>query len=223
MARSGTVLSDGARSLRHHVTDRLRDAIVTGELKPGERLGQDRLSQEFGVSSGPVREALRHLENEGLVEYFPNRGCFVMELTDDELVNVVLPMRLTLEKHAAERYVSRHDAPFVELRDVVKQMRQASAAGDLSAVVDLDMAFHETLVVGSGQAHTIQLWRGIYSRIRAQLHRLGPAHAGSEEIVVEHEELLTALEAGKSRAIAKALSEHITDAALVMLSRSRVS
>jgi DNA-binding GntR family transcriptional regulator len=217
MARSEMLLSDGARSLRHHVTERLRDAIVTGELKPGERLGQDRLSQEFGVSSGPVREALRHLENEGLVEYFPNRGCFVMELTDDELVNVVLPIRLTLERHAAERYVAEHKAPFAELREIVDRMR---AAADLRALVDLDMAFHETLVVGSGQAHTIQLWRGIYSRIRTQLHRFGPAHANSDEIVVEHQELLDVLESGKARAIASTLNKHITQAAVSLIPKA---
>lgn len=218
-AGSATHLTTAARSLQHHVTERLREAIISGQMKPGERLAQDRLSRELGVSSGPVREALRHLENEGLVAYYPNRGCFVMAMDDEELVRVVLPLRSTLEQYAAMCYIERHETPFTDLRALVDEMRAASAEDDLVRLIEADMRFHEALVVGSGRPHTLQLWRGIYSRIRVQLYRLGPAHASGEEIVVEHEELLAALEAKGKRRIAQTLDDHIVGAAVRLLGR----
>ena len=84
------------RSRRDQVVEVLRNAIISGAYEPGERLVEATLSQELGTSRGPVREALRQLEHEGLVTSFPYRGAVVLGVSDEEVQEVLIPIRLTL-------------------------------------------------------------------------------------------------------------------------------
>ena len=114
------------RSLRHWIADTLREAIITGRLEPGDRLRELDLSQQMKVSRGPVREALRQLEQEGLIVSFPHRGTEVVGVSAEEVRHVLIPIRLTLE-----RFAFRHALPilaeddFVILERLVHEMREA--------------------------------------------------------------------------------------------------
>ena len=114
------------------VVEILRSSIITGAYEPGERLIESTLSKELGTSRGPVREALRQLENEGLVISFPYRGAVVLGVSDEEIQEVLIPIRLTLERHSfAHALDELTDADFAELGKQVWLMEQAAAADDL--------------------------------------------------------------------------------------------
>ncbi|WP_037063594.1 GntR family transcriptional regulator [Pseudonocardia acaciae] len=209
---------DGPRSTRGYVAGALREAIITGELPPGHQLRQDQLSADFRSSAAPVREALRQLESEGLVVHYANRGSFVAEITEDELRNVLLPLRLHLERYALDRAVERDRARLCdELDQVTAEMRAAADRADLRAVTEADVRFHRTLVDAAGSAQTSQLWGSIQWRLRVQFHRLGePAHR-LHSITDEHITLVKAIRDDGRDHLHRALHEHIVTAAETLL------
>ena len=83
--------------MRSEITEALRMRIIDGTLSPGIRISEDWVASEMGVSRGPVREAIRELENEGLLVVLPYRGTFVSEISTSELRNTLIPIRLILE------------------------------------------------------------------------------------------------------------------------------
>jgi DNA-binding GntR family transcriptional regulator len=206
-------------SRRQQVVDAVRDAIVAGQIVPGEQLKQDQLAAELGVSPAPIREALRQLESEGLVAHQPNRGVFVTAVSVEELFEVLLPMRLALEAYAFTRSMSLlTEAQYAELERFAAVMDQGAADVDLVAIKEADLRFHEFVIAASEAPHTIQLWRSVHSRIRAQLSRMVPRHADLRTIADEHRKLLNVLRAGDPAAIREILHGHIVVAAEVLLS-----
>ena len=191
------------------VVEILRSAIIMGGYEPGERLIEATLSTELGTSRGPVREALRQLENEGLVMSFPYRGAVVLGVSDEEVQEVLIPIRLTLERysfaHALERMT---DSDFAELGKQVWLMEQAAAADDLSRIVEADLRFHDIVISASGQTHTVQIWRTIWPRIRAYFYRYGRGK-DLTTMVEEHRELLTALQSRDPALMLAQLERHI--------------
>jgi DNA-binding GntR family transcriptional regulator len=191
------------------VVESLRSAIVAGRYEPGERLIETSLSEELGTSRGPVREALRQLESEGLVMSFPYRGAVVLGVSDEEVQEVLIPIRLTLERysfvHAAERMT---DADFEELGKQIWVMEQAAKAGDLEKIVEADLRFHDVVISSSGQPHTVQVWRTIFPRIRGYFLRYG-RNQSFEAMVAEHRELLEALQTRDPEVMIRQLERHI--------------
>jgi DNA-binding GntR family transcriptional regulator len=200
----------GLKSLRHHVLETLREAIITGRFQPGDRLVEEELCQQLGVSRGPVREALRQLEQEGLVVSFPYRATEVIGVTEEEIREVLMPLRLTLERFAFRHALPRLDAAdFATLAGLVATMREAAAAGDLGRIVEADLHFHELVLERSQQMHCLQIWRTISPRVRAYFYRCGPRHSRLDEIADEHEDLLTAMRSGDGEQVMRALEPHI--------------
>jgi DNA-binding GntR family transcriptional regulator len=187
---------DGRRG--EQVADALRDAIVTGELEPGDRLVEGRISEQLQTSRGPVRDALRQLEHEGLVASAPYRGAVVL-----------IPIRLVLERFSFLKAIPRlTDGDFEELAKQVWVMGEAARRGDLPRIVDADLAFHEIVLSRSGMPHTMQVWRSIQFRIRAYFHRHGRFRA-LDEIEHEHRQLLEALQTRDPDAVLAVLEPHI--------------
>lgn len=201
-----------ARSLRHQVAHALRETIVSGELPSGHRLVEEELSRQMETSRGPVREALRLLEQEGLVVSRPYRGTVVAEISDTEAREVLVPVRLALERFAF-RHAMRllGTADFAELGSLVDAMQRAARERDLGALVELDIRFHELVMLRSRQPHSIQLWQAISSRIRSYFYRMGPRHHSLREVADEHRELLEALRSGGDRRLLGVLDRHIVD------------
>jgi DNA-binding GntR family transcriptional regulator len=191
------------------VTETLRMAIISGRFEPGERLIESVLSAELGTSRGPVREALRQLENEGLVMSFPYRGAVVLGVTDDEVHEVLIPIRLTLERSSFARALEKMtDNDFAELGKQIWLMEQAGKANDLLKLVEADLAFHEIVILASGQLHTLQIWRTIEPRIRAYFYRY-ERFRSFEETVEEHRDLLAALQTRDPAIALEQLELHI--------------
>ena len=191
------------------VVEILRSAIITGEYEPGERLIEATLSTELGTSRGPVREALRQLENEGLVESFPYRGAVVLGVSDDEVQEILIPIRLTLERYSFAHALNLlTDADFAELGKQVWLMEQAAAADDLPRLVEADLRFHDIVISSSGQTHTVQIWRTIWPRIRAYVYRYGRGK-DLATMVDEHRDLLVALQSRDPALMLKQLERHI--------------
>ncbi|GAA2797883.1 GntR family transcriptional regulator [Saccharopolyspora taberi] len=216
--------SDAARSTRAYVVELLRDAIIEGRLAPGSRLGQDQLRAEFSASAAPVREALRELESEGLVTHYPNRGSFVAEIDPDEFREVLLPIRLHLERHAAHKVLADPPAGlWDDLDEIVTGMRGAADRGDLRAITEADVRFHRTLVEAAHSAHTARIWAGIESRVRMQFNRLGRPERRLSAIADEHRSLLDQLRGGDRESIDAELEAHIVTAAERLLSDAETS
>jgi DNA-binding GntR family transcriptional regulator len=209
--RAGAFPNRGRRRSprRERVVEALREAITIGELADGERLIEDRIARQLSTSRGPVREALRQLEHEGLVVSYPYRGAVVLGVSDDEVQHVLIPIRLTLERFSFLKALERMDeGDFAELAKEVWQMGEAARSDDLLRSVEADIRFHQFVLSRSGQPHTAQLWGTIAPRIRAYFFRYG-ATADLTRLAREHSELLGALQTRKPAVVTRALERHI--------------
>ena len=216
-------LSRGRLTIASEVTDALRLRIIEGTLPPGTRLGEEKISREMEISRGPVREALRELEKEGIISVEPYRGAVVIGISEAELRSVLIPVRWILEKSAVEQAIRKmSDEDFESLAAITRKMREVADSGSettLRDLVELDVTFHRIVVEFSGGYHTKQLWLAIQPRIRMGFYQLGSRHYHSSEIVQEHEELLAALRTRDLAVVLDALDAHAMTSPLELLAR----
>lgn len=199
-----------ADPMRCRVAKALRDAIVDGRLLPGDRLVEAEMSERLQVSRGPIREALRQLEQEGLVVSHPYRGAEVLGLSQQELEEVLVPIRLTLE-----RFAFRHALPILTDEDVdalvalTDLMKEAVHRGDLDGVTEADVRFHRLVVAKSGQVHCEQIWQTIEPRVRVHFRRDAPAHLSLQNLVELHVALIAAVRTRDPARVLPMLEAHI--------------
>ena len=179
--------------LRDVVFNTLRQAILRGELKPGERLMEIALSQRLGVSRTPVREAIRMLEQEGLVIMIPRKGAQVAEISEKDLKDV-LEVRLGLEELAVRIACQRiTEEELEELEQAVKEFEEAMKEDNLGVLAAADVKVHEVIY---GSTHNKRLVQ-IISNIREQMYRYRVEYLKEGEtrdvLVKEHEELTKAI------------------------------
>jgi DNA-binding GntR family transcriptional regulator len=142
--------------LRDVVTAELRRRILAGELAPGERLVEDRLAELLGVSRNPVREAIRVLATEGLVEVTPRRGAAVSRLSEaeaEELFDVRMALEALAARLAARKAVAAGSTSTARLREVLDAARTATADVRLDEVADLNTEFHAAVAEAAGNAY----------------------------------------------------------------------
>lgn len=197
--------------IRDLVVEELRREITRGAIQPGERLTEWNVASRLGVSRGPVREGLRELEREGLILTYPYRGAIVMGMSDAELLDLLLPIRLTIERFAAvAAFANFTDETIAELEAVIADMHEAAAEKDTDRLTELDLAFHRCMIETGGHGHALQLWQSIHPRIQAQLHRIGRGRRSSlDRIPGEHQLLLDVFQARDEEQLASALEQHI--------------
>ncbi len=207
--------------LRVQVYSALRDAIVTGRLKPGERIVEDRICTELGVSRSPLREALRKLEGEGLVSILPRRGAVVTELTQRDQLDL-FPIREALEglaAHLAASHITTDE--LAELEDVCQAMQKCIVAKDMAAVVVLNTQFHELIAKASRNRWV----RDFLLSIRAQTRRLYRSSIEKPdravESVAEHRRVIEALRQGNGVQAEALAREHVVKAREVASSAGR--
>jgi DNA-binding GntR family transcriptional regulator len=207
------------RVLRHEVLQGLRTRIVEGEIAPGTRLLEIPLATRLGVSRGPIREALRQLEQEGLVEFEPHRGAIVVGVPDDE-IETMYGIRALLEATAFSRACRRLKARDLEALDaMVESMIEASEDGDVERVTELDLEFHGRVVELSGLTYLRRLWSSIdgvvrlrNARVRKQLGGPSVDRARLIEPSLEHRALVAALRAKRPAVAGRAARKHIETA-----------
>jgi DNA-binding GntR family transcriptional regulator len=149
------------RSLHDIVAERLVAAIQAGEMKPGERLVEVTLASRMGVSRAPLREALKLLEAQGIVEARRGRGTFVRAISDAQIADM-LAMRAMLEGFAARQCAARaSDSELAVLAGLHRQLEFAHASGDRRMIRALDWRFHETVCQFSGNDYLLDSWRSL--------------------------------------------------------------
>ena len=183
--------------LRDVVFNTLRQAIITGEFAPGERLMEIALANRLGVSRTPVREAIRKLELEGLVVMIPRKGAEVARITEKDLRDV-LEVRCSLEELAAELAAERMDEEGQEKLDqALVEFESAIESGDNAAIADSDMEFHDIIFDATGNPRLIQ----IIGNLREQFYRYRLEYVKDTDyhivLLNEHKELVNAIRAGK--------------------------
>src|SRR5690349_17233506 len=158
-----------APSVKDTILQRLTEAIVTGKLKPGERLNETQLSNDFGVSRVPIREALQHLQEKGLVMNSPRRGMFVVTLSDEE-IQQISSIRLILEAEALKLCRMRLTPPVEKrLAQLAGKLDEADSTS-AEATAGFDLEFHETIWRTSGNPQLVKSLHNLIAPVFA--HRL---------------------------------------------------
>jgi DNA-binding GntR family transcriptional regulator len=166
--------------------DRLREDLLSGELRPGEQLVQETLAERYGVSRVPVREALKMLESEGQVDYHPHRGYFVAELSVEDL-HEVYRLRALLEAEAIERAVPHlSDDDVTAIADLLDEVDRAASVPDVVALTNANRRFHFAIFEASGMTRLsrllAQLWdatdmyRALYFANKPNRDRVAAEH-----------------------------------------------
>lgn len=193
--------------LRDVVFNTLRTAIITGEFAPGERLMEISLAERLGVSRTPVREAIRKLELEGLVVMIPRRGAEVARITEAGLKEV-LEVRCALEELAVELACKRSDSKSLQqLKEAHQNFVDAVKKGDTLEITNQDEAFHECIFEMTHNKRLVQMVNNLKEqmfRYRMEYVKDGSYH---EELIREHEQLLTAI-GKKDEVTAREIMKH---------------
>src|SRR6478735_6062976 len=189
----------GRRVFREDVKEFLLDAILKGELQPGDRIIETRVAQQIGVSQGPVREALRDLELFGFVVSEPFRGTRVRETSREDLIDLY-EIRAALEGVAAREAARRIDLETLQRLDSLLELMRATAAiGDRANYIDADNDFHRVIVQASGNRMLLQMWEG--TRLTSTtLVTLTLVVRPLAELAERHVDILDALRIGDSAA-----------------------
>ena len=200
----------------------VRRAIVTGELKPGEQVLQDALSERFGVSRVPLREALKILEGEGQVVYQPHRGYFVAELDVADL-REVYRIRDLLESEAV-RVAVPHITPedLERLVDAASDVDAAAATDDLLAMTEANRRFHFTLIEASGMPRIARLVRILWDATDAYRSLYYSDEVHRTHVHDEHSAVVEAVRRGDAEAAVALLRthrEHAVDAVAAVLKK----
>jgi DNA-binding GntR family transcriptional regulator len=213
MTGSGAATVPFARSnLREQIKDVILQRIVEGSYPPGSRIVETRVAQELGVSQGPVREALRDLEQLGCIVHEPYRGCSVRAFSVDELLEA-FPVRAALEALAARLAAERvGDAELAELEQLLERMRVAARRGDAHDQSQANASFHATIVRAARNGTLERQWRMLEPFSRTYLTVSRP---GIDLIALSdrHVPILDALRRHDPDAAAAAMHEHLMGAA----------
>ena len=196
------------------VADRLREAILDGTLRPGDRLVETDLAERFAVSRGPVREAIRLLAPEGLVVLRRNRGAVVASPTFDDVLEVYAA-RLTLGelalRHATQTHASQSPdfARVIELLDV---MRDAQVQSNSQAMLEADLAFQDAVLSLSGLPRISSMLEQSARDAASFVSLLGITYDSTDHValIARHERLLAALATGDADASVIAWRDHIS-------------
>ncbi len=199
------------QSMAKVVGEKIRSQILDGKLRPGERLVEDRLSAELGVSRVPIREALRELSAEGLVRIERNRGASVTEVTP-AMVGELVEVRALLEGLNARLAAQRHDPEIVgQLSEILARGNAAAEAGSTEQLARLNAEFHDRLAEASRNVVLSDVMRGLRERTSLAFAINGRSRA--REDWAEHSGILAAVIAGDGELAALLATRHVHNAA----------
>ena len=190
MTSDFTVHMDEYLPLREVVFNTLRQAILKGELKPGERLMEIALAEKLGVSRTPIREAMRKLELEGLVVMIPRRGAQVANITEKDLNDMT-------------------DADIRKLEQAAEVFQTSTAEGDLVKMAEADVNFHEVIYEAADNKRLMQ----VLNNLREQIYRYRVEYLKEDEsrnrLVKEHEKITRAIKERDVKAAQELSFEHL--------------
>jgi DNA-binding GntR family transcriptional regulator len=192
--------SDGLGTIRTRtipdlVAEQLRDAILNGTLKPGERLVELKLCAHFGIGQPTVREALRELEIQGFVRKSANRGTYVTEFSEED-VRKILELRIALEAFAIEKAAARiSEGDARELRGIIDEIDASASGFDRAALHRADVVFHQKIWAVAGNEYLqAALERIVFSLFAFMLVGRAPADSVMKHVAQQHRAILSGLE-----------------------------
>ncbi|MCD8121163.1 MAG: GntR family transcriptional regulator [Clostridiales bacterium] len=198
----------GYRTLRENVTDAIRMKIISQELKPGDRIIEAEMAKEFEASRGPIREALRQLENEGLIEYTRNVGCSVKTITIEDTYEIYL-MKTGYETMAVKLLDGKVPAETIGRMETVLERMKGLDAEHYEAVFLCDNEFHGELVRMVNMPRLYHAWNQLsYGNILTGYGQdLDRGVVASRQHLL-HKEIMDACYTGETHVICRAISEH---------------
>jgi DNA-binding GntR family transcriptional regulator len=206
------------RSTPRLIADAIRLAIVRGQLAPGQPLGQEELAKQFGLSRAPIREALRHLEAEGLVVSYPHRGSVVAVLTADDVEEVFL-IRLSVESTALRLSVPRMtDA---DLRRAEAVLEQTDSDPNPTHMGELNWGFHESIYSPCGLPRLLGMIKGLNINALRYQHIAFIALQLKEQSQRQHREILNACCARDVEGAVVTLERHLSESSKCIVSYVR--
>lgn len=203
--------SDGYLPLRDVVFMTLRQAILKGDMEPGERLMEITLANKLGVSRTPIREAIRKLELEGLVNMVPRKGAVVASISEKDMRDV-LEVRITLEELAVKLAIQNmEEADIDQLKKAAKNFENAVISRDIVDIVEADVVFHDVIYNRTNNNRLIQ----IINNLREQMYRYRLEYikdARTHSILIsEHQDIIAALEKKNVEEAKTAVRQHIVN------------
>lgn len=209
MEPSFHVSMDEYLPLRDVVFKTLRQAILRGELKPGERLMEIRLANKLGVSRTPIREAIRKLELDGLVVMIPRKGAEVAEITEKSLRDV-LEVRKVLEELSVELACDRiTKEQLKELEKAAEEFKEILKSDDITEIAEADVHFHDIIYQAADNQRLTQL----LSNLGEQMYRYRIEYLKNpdvhEKLLSEHEEIIKNIRERKKESAVRIMCEHI--------------
>jgi GntR family transcriptional regulator of gluconate operon len=200
------------------VHDVMRDEILKGAVAPGSRILETELAERLGVSRGPIREALRVLEVEGLVERRSRQGSFVSALREQD-VEEIYSLRLAVESLAVRRAIERADAQFeARLESHLEDVRIALRRGDHASVVEPDIAFHGEFYIAADHQRLLNVWQTLQGPLRRLVSLT--ASRGKQDYkktTQGHVAILSAVRQRDADATALALEQHLREGQRIVL------
>ena len=205
--------------LRDVVFYTLRQAILKGELEPGERLMEMQLAEQLGVSRTPIREAIRKLELEGLVLMIPRRGAIVAKITEKDLRDV-LEVRSSLERLSTELACERiHDSTIDELRKAQEAFKEALNQNDITLQAQRDVEFHDVIYKATDNLRLIQMLNNLREqmyRYRLEYLKHDLAH---QTLIEEHEAIIEALSKRDKETAINIIVRHVYNQELTVMKK----
>ncbi|MCG8566136.1 MAG: GntR family transcriptional regulator [Desulfobacterales bacterium] len=172
----------------------IRDSIIRGSLAPGAHLKESRLAEELGVSRFHVREALRFLQADGLVESVPYKGNFVRRFSQRDVVEL-FSVRGGLEEVAVRQMIPRLTDDMVEaFKETVVEMERLEKAGDLTGSAEMDLQFHRLICEFSGNRRLLEMWESLAHHVKLFLFMEKSGYGVDTAYVLTHLDLIDAME-----------------------------
>lgn len=208
--------------LRDVVFNTLRRAILTGELKPGERLMEIHLANRLGVSRTPIREAIHKLELEGLVTMIPRRGAEVAQITEKSM-NDVLEVRRALDALCAELACDRITEDGQDsLRHACDNFEAAVKTGDAQKIAQADVALHDIIVCATGNQRLIQLVNNLSEQMYRYRFEYIKDSSQHENLIAEHRIIYQSIVEKDKETAAEAARTHIDNQKKAIIRRIRL-
>ncbi|MCY3782142.1 MAG: GntR family transcriptional regulator [Chloroflexi bacterium] len=194
------------RTLPEQIAARLRQEVLSSKLKPGDPLREVDLSERFGVSRGPVREAFRQLTQQGLLVLEPNKGVRVAENPSVEVRPLVVRLRRTIETFVLESIFERITvADLTNWDAILADIRAACESNDVDALTEHDLRFHQAIIRSHDDKDLFALWQPIAMRMMMHYNRLDDIMDSYHE----HKRILDAIRAGDRAGAVRALETNI--------------
>ena len=211
---------DEYKPLRDVVFENLREAILEGRLKPGQRLMEVQLAEQLGVSRTPVREAIRKLELEGLVIMLPRKGAYVANMSLKDVIDV-LEVRASLEGLAASLAAQRMNADDIKkLEKIAKEYEKSIKDSDLETSLIKDVEFHECIFKAANNKKLTQVINSLWEQVYRFRVTYISDYDSSLSIISEHKLILDAIKKGDIELAKKYATEHIEKAEQFMIEKA---